>query len=297
VVRGVFVGIATVDLVQRVERPPIRNEKLTALGQEVAAGGPAANAAVTFARLGGDATLVTALGGHPLARYVAEELASHGVRVLDAAPDFTMPPPVSGILITEATGDRQVVSVNTGEAWAAQPATPPAEWPEADVVLLDGHHPGLALGAAEAATAPVVLDGGSWKPVLPQLLPLVEYAVCSADFRHPAGTSLLDVGVPWVAVTHGPAPVQWWSRPRSSSPGAADRERDASGEIPVPSVAVRDTLGAGDAFHGAFAYALVSGLDFRAALAFGAAVASRRCATAGPRAWLADPSLDELARL
>ena len=301
-VRGVFVGIATVDLVQRVERPPARNEKLTALGQEIAAGGPAANAAVTFARLGGDATLVTALGGHPLARYAAEELASHGVTVLDAAPDVTLPPPVSSILITEATGDRQVVSVNTGEAWAARPATPPAEWPEADVVLVDGHHPGLALSAAESATAPVVLDGGSWKPVLSELLPLVEYAVCSADFRHPRGTALLDVGVPWVAVTHGPAPVQWWSRPRRSDQDRPrrsdqDRPRDASGEIPVPSVAVRDTLGAGDAFHGAFVYALVNGLDFPAALAFGAAVASRRCATAGPRAWLADPSLNDLARL
>ena len=280
--RGVFVGIATVDLVQRVERPPARNEKLTAASQEVAAGGPAANAAVTFARLGGDATLVTALGWHPLARYVAEELAGHGVRVLDAAPAFSSPPPVSSILITEATGDRQVVSVNAGGAWAARPATPLAEWPEAEVVLVDGHHPGLALSAAVAATAPVVLDGGSWKPVLAELLPRVQYAVCSADFRHPAGTALLEMGVPWVAVTRGSAPVQWWGP-------------DASGEIPVPSVVVRDTLGAGDVFHGAFAYALVSGLDFPAALTFGAAVASRRCTTAGPRAWLADAELDALA--
>jgi sugar/nucleoside kinase (ribokinase family) len=58
---------------------------------------------------------------------------------------------------------------------------------------------------------------------------------------------------------------------------------------------VRDTLGAGDAFHGGFAYALAHALDFPAALAFAAQVAARRCAVAGPRAWLADPALDDLA--
>jgi sugar/nucleoside kinase (ribokinase family) len=281
----VFVGMATVDLVQRVERPPEPNEKLTALSQEVAAGGPAANAAVAFARLGGSATVITALGNHPLARYVAEELARHGVTVLDAASEATIAPAVSSILVTQATGERQVVSRNAGRFWGEHPPAPPSTWPDADVVLVDGHFPSLASGAAKAIDAPVVLDGGSWKPALPELLPSVGYAVCSADFRPPTGAPeafLRAAGVPWVAVTHGPEPVEWWGP-------------EAGGQVRVPSVAVQDTLGAGDAFHGAFAYALVNGFQFADALAFGAEVAARRCATAGPRAWLADSALDALA--
>ncbi|MFG1920835.1 PfkB family carbohydrate kinase [Cryptosporangium sp. NPDC048952] len=281
--RGVFVGVATVDVVHRLERLVRPNEKVTALGQEIAAGGPAANAAVTFARLGGEATLVTALGSHPLARYVAAELASHGVSVVDAAPDATVAPPVSAIQVLDSTGDRQVSSINAGAFWAAHPAEPPsglaALAAAADVVLVDGHHPLLALAAARAASqppgaagahgrVPVVLDGGSWKPVLAELLPLVDYAVCSAVFPDAASLE-----VPHVAVTRGPDPVLWWSE-------------GSSGEIPVPSVDVQDTLGAGDAFHGAFAYALAGGTSFQGSLVHGARVAALRCSVAGPRAWL-----------
>ncbi len=82
---GVF-ALATLDVVHRVERQPGTNEKVTARAQFVAAGGPAANAAVTFAALGGVATLVTALGRHAVARLIADELTSVGVRIIDVAP-------------------------------------------------------------------------------------------------------------------------------------------------------------------------------------------------------------------
>ena len=62
------------------------NEKATALRQDLAAGGPAANAAVTFAALGGEAVLLTALGGHPLAQVTANELVRAGVAIIDATP-------------------------------------------------------------------------------------------------------------------------------------------------------------------------------------------------------------------
>ncbi|TQS45750.1 PfkB family carbohydrate kinase [Cryptosporangium phraense] len=266
--RGVFVGIATVDVVHRLERPVRPNEKVTALRQDISAGGPAANAAVAFARLGGDATLVTALGAHPLARYAANELASHGVEVRDAAPAATVSPAVSLIQVIDDTGDRQVSSINAGEYWAAHPAQPPEDLTTgADVVLVDGHHPDLAR-AAVRTDAPTVLDGGSWKPVLSELLPSIDYAVCSAVFPSPSSLE-----VPHVAVTRGPDPVLWWSGGRS-------------GEVPVPSVVVRDTLGAGDAFHGAFAYALATGSSFVTALSTGVRVAALRCSVAGPRDWL-----------
>ncbi|MFI5958597.1 PfkB family carbohydrate kinase [Cryptosporangium sp. NPDC051539] len=266
--RGVFVGIATVDVVHRLERPLRPNEKVTALRQDISAGGPAANAAVVFARLGGDATLVTALGRHPLARFAAEDLARHGVTVRDAAPDVVEPPAVSVIQVIDETGDRQVSSVNAGAFWARYPAQPPGGITDgADVVLVDGHHPDLAR-AAVRAEAPVVLDGGSWKPVLSDLLPSVDYAVCSSAFPEPESLE-----VPRVAVTRGPDPIRWWAGP----------ER---GEVQVPSVVVRDTLGAGDAFHGAFAYALTTGASFVEALTTGARVAALRCSVVGPRAWL-----------
>src|SRR5262249_21378546 len=93
--RALFAGLATLDLVHTLERPLGPDEKTVALRQDIAAGGPAANAAVTFAALGGEAVLVTALGAHPLAGFAAAELASRAVRVLDATPEPTHPPALS----------------------------------------------------------------------------------------------------------------------------------------------------------------------------------------------------------
>jgi sugar/nucleoside kinase (ribokinase family) len=173
-------------------------------------------------------------------------------------------------------------------------ATPPADLAglvtRAAVVLVDGHHPDLALAAARAARErglPVVLDAGSWKDVLTELLPLVDFAVCSAAFRVPGRAdvpgALRAAGVTAVAITAGPDPVRWWYD-------------GANGASPVPSVAAADTVGAGDVFHGAFARAVgeaapVGPSEFAAALTFAAEVAALRCATPGPRAWLADPAL------
>lgn len=293
--RGIFVGLTTLDTVYRVAALPAANEKVVALGQEIAAGGPAANAAVAFAALGGRATLVTALGNHVLARHAADELAGRGVRVIDALPRADVASAVSSIYVVEGTGDRSVVSVNGTAVQAPPPGELASSVAHADVVLVDGHHPELALAAARVArehAVPVVLDGGSWKPVLEELLPLVDVAVCSGDFRIPGAAAeagsvaraLRRWGVRATAVTHGGEPISWsWG--------------EASGEVAVPRVAVRDTLGAGDAFHGAFVYAMaVTPAAVPAdALTFAAQVAALRCTMPGPRAWLALPSLAELA--
>jgi sugar/nucleoside kinase (ribokinase family) len=276
--RGLFAGLATLDLVHTLERPLGPDEKTVAQRQDTAAGGPAANAAVTFAALGGDAVLVTALGAHPLARFAVAELASQAVRVVDATPDATDPPAVSAVRVVAGTGERSVSSVNA----AFLEAIPPAEITElvaaADVVLVDGHHPQLALAAARAARAadvPVLLDAGSWKPVLAELLPLVAAAICSAEFAAVStAEAVRALGVPWVAVTHGAEPIEW-------STG------DSSGVIAVPQVPARDTLGAGDAFHGAAAFALTEKGSWPDCLRFAAEVAAVRVQYPGPRSWLA----------
>jgi sugar/nucleoside kinase (ribokinase family) len=278
---GVFAGLVTLDLIHTLERPLGANEKTVALRQDVAAGGPAANAAVTFAALGGDAELVTALGAHPLARFAAAELASRAVRVVDVTRDVAEAPAVSAVRVVGGTGERSVSSVNAAFVAASAPAEVAALAGAADVVLVDGHHPQLALAAARGARAagvPVLLDAGSWKPVLGELLPLVAGAICSAEF---AAVSTVDAvharGVPLVAVTHGADPIEW-----SAAEG--------SGVIAVPQVPARDTLGAGDAFHGAAAYALAGGASWPDCLRFAAEVAALRVQHPGPRAWLAQLS-------
>ena len=67
---SVFVGLSTIDIVYGVDEFPAANSKIEAKSQEVLVGGPATNAAIAFAHLGGEATLVTAVGRNSLAAVV-----------------------------------------------------------------------------------------------------------------------------------------------------------------------------------------------------------------------------------
>lgn len=296
--RGFFVGLTTLDLVQRVAHRPGANEKVLALRSDLAAGGPAAVAAVTFSALGGRSVLLSALGSGPLGRLAAAELARCGVRLVDAwagGADLS----ISAITVLDGTGERSVVSRNAEDMTVAAPAELPALTGDADVVLIDGHHPELAVAAARAAhvaRVPVVLDCGSAKPVYAELARFADAAVCSAGFVTPgSGGSdpgsggfdrvaemLLAQGARLVAMTAGPAPVRW-------------RTTEATGAVEVPQVTVRDTLGAGDALHGAVAFAHAQGMtDPARSLRFGVAVALLRVQHPGPRTWLDDPRLPAL---
>ena len=293
---GVFVGLATLDVVQRVARRPGVNEKVIALRSDIAAGGPAAAAAVTFGALGGQSVLLSALGPGPIGRVAAGELDRVGVRVVDAwaaGADLS----ISAVTVLEDTGQRSVVSRNAEDMMAVVPGALPALIRDADVVLLDGHHPDLAVAAGQAARAagvPVVLDCGSPKRVYADLVPLADAVMCSTSFvtgwpaESDAGgfdalaAALLAGGARLVAMTAGAEPVRW-------------RTRQAAGAVTVPPVTVRDTLGAGDVLHGAVAFARAQGVtDPERSLSFGVAVASLRVQHVGPRSWLNDHRLHGL---
>lgn len=275
-----FVGLTTLDVVHRAQAAPSRNEKITASRQHVAAGGPAANAAVVAGALGTGATLLTALGASAVATAARADLDACGVRVVDLAPEHELA--VSAILVDEATGARAVTSLDGG---AADPPPPDfAALPDPAVVLIDGHYPTLALAAARAARereALVVLDAGRWRPVFAALLPLAHVAAASADFTLPDGGrgpgALVAAGAGAGVVTAGAGPVQFVTGAGTESGG---------GEIAVPLVPVRDTLGAGDAFHGALVAALANGDPLRRALEVAVAVAAHRVQHEGPRSYL-----------
>jgi sugar/nucleoside kinase (ribokinase family) len=289
--RGLFVGLTTLDLVQRVVRRPGVNEKVVAQRSDIAAGGPAAAAAVTFGALGGHSVLLSALGPGPVGRLAAGELDQAGVHVVDAwaaGADLS----ISAIAVLDDTGQRSVVSRNAEDMTAVVPGDLPALTRDADVVLLDGHHPDLAVAAAQAAHAagvPVVLDCGSPKLVYAELVPLADTVVCSASFVagqlhdfDAVAAALLANGTRLMAMTAGAEPVRW-------------RTREAAGAVEVPPVTIRDTLGAGDALHGAVAFARARGVtDPERSLSFGVAVAALRVQHAGPRAWLNDQRLGAL---
>ena len=212
--RGLFVGMTTVDLVYGVEDFPTPNSKTKASVFTMHPGGPAYNAAVTFAFLGGCASVVSAIGRDPLAALVRQDAERFGVTLQDAAPTVESLP-VSSVLVETANGNRTVVS---RPPIAAALAVPRFAGP-ADIILTDGNYPEVALQVLgqKPGTAKVVLDGGSWKPGLERLLPLVDVAVCSEHFAPPGVTgsaaiaeALQAIGTTQVAITRGQNPILWF---------------------------------------------------------------------------------------
>jgi sugar/nucleoside kinase (ribokinase family) len=291
-VRVLLVGLCTVDVIQRVAELPRPGAKAQSESLELAAGGPAANAAVTMAALGDEAVLATALGAHPLAIVARDDLATHRVRVLDVSPEYQPPPPLSSVLVRTGDGERVVASPNAAGIPADPAALPLSSLLDgAGALLVDGHHPRLAIAAARAARAagvPVVLDAGSDKPVLEELLPLVDVCACSAIFRlgnaGARGTekAVHELGVPVVIRTDGAGPVRWSTRD------------GRSGSVRPPTVTVRDTLGAGDVWHGALTHGIGSlgripnAEELPGIIERANRVAARRVSVAGARAWLRD---------
>lgn len=274
--------MATLDLVYLAAGTPSNNEKIVASDCTVAAGGPAANAAVTFCYLGDRAMLLAAAGTHPIAQLIRADLQTHGVAISDLDPTRSQPPPVSSIIVTQSTGERAVVSINATQSQISAENLPEAPLQNIDIVLIDGHQ--MAAGQAIAREAksnniPVVIDGGSWKPGFEEILPFVDYAVCSANFHPPGCHRQADVfgclraaGIPHIAITNGENPIQYLSA-------------GGAGEVPVPKIKAVDTLGAGDVFHGAFCHYILRE-NFTQALASAAQVASRSCEYFGTRRWM-----------
>jgi len=280
--QAIFVGLSTIDVVYSVDKFPALNTKVAARSQEVFVGGPASNASITFAHLGGKPTLVTTVGRHPLSHMVREELQRHSIRLIDLNPKFDEVPVISSVTV-DGKGHRDVVSANASRVPTLSADVDTDLCRRARIVMVDGHYMDACQAWAQAAGAhkiPVVFDGGSWKEGTGELLKSVHTAICSADFLPPGCKSRNDVieflkssGVTSIAITDGADPIQF-------SSGAI------AGTLRVPPVDVVDTMGAGDVFHGAFCYFTSIGCGFVEALTEAAGIATESCRYRGPREWM-----------
>jgi sugar/nucleoside kinase (ribokinase family) len=281
--KATFLGLATADIVYYVSHHLRNNEKIKAERQLAVAGGPATNAAVAFASFGNEATLITGLGQHPLAHVAKHDIIEHKVILLDCTDQPKRPPVLASILVDLSNGERAGVYSNTDLRKLRHDAVTENTLEYADLLMLDGYYLPQAIELATWARRlriPVVLDGGSWKEGLDQLLPLIDYAICSDDFLPPdCGTrketikALARFGIRHIAITRGGDPV-------------LAHYNGATHEVPVMSIQPVDTLGAGDIFHGAFCHYLLERNDFLLSLERAGEVASLACTSLGTRAWI-----------
>jgi sulfofructose kinase len=281
-----FVGLSCRDHVWQVERFPPVDSRTHASAYRAYGGGPAATAAVAAARLGADAHLWAVHGDDDDGEACRAELEAEGVDVANVRTTLGSRSFVSAVLVTP--GGERFIFPYRGDALIDDAAG--LDWsvvPRLGALLTDGRHPVMTAHALEVAGRHAVPTIGDWgdrrnwdlTATIPHLIVSEECArqLVSADDPVGAIALLRERPRALAAVTLGER-------------GVVYDDGDGPRHLAPPRVEAVDTNGAGDAFHGAYAYAIATGRAPHAAVRLASAVAALKCRGHG-RATL--PSLDE----
>ena len=278
--RALFIGRSVLDVTALVEDFPGPDGKVKALANDVIPGGSALNAAVTFAHLGGTASLATSLGAPgPMRAFLASDLGVRNVTVHDICNDPDYEIPLSTVVSTRSLGTRMIVN-GAGDECQHVHCRDDLIFAGAELIQIDQyerHFVAQHYDALRTFEGPIVLDGGGWKDWSPEFLRLADIPIVSEVFC-PDGLGAFakmcaELEISRWAMTLGQRGVVW-------------HDMGEGGEIPALRIEAVDTLGAGDIFHGAFCHAFLESGSFVEALHVANQVAGRSCAHAGTRNWM-----------
>lgn len=274
-------GHAAYDLTFAVSHHPAPDEKSVADSLVSCGGGPAANAAVAVARLGGRSAFAGYLGRDVYGDLHLAELQAAGVdtRLVVRGAD---PTPLS-VILAKPDGRRSLVNYRGDTRPLPSDVIDPTIF-QPRVILFDGLEPDASLPAARWARAqgiPSVLDAGSVHRGTMALVDQVDFVVASAKFGlEYSGAPDAETAVSYLARMAGTAVITLGEH------GLVWQKGAAMGKLPAFAVTAVDSTGAGDAFHGAFAYGLAAGFAWPELLRYASAAAALCCATIGARVGL-----------
>lgn len=278
----VCVGSTMVDLISYLERMPEQGETIFGRGFAQGFGGKGANQAVMAALLGADVAMVNTVATDSFGRDTIANFASFGIDVdfMESVDDTYSG--VANILVDPSGDNRIVLGAGANEFMTVDQVDRAfAVHRKPDLVLsqLEVPQPIILRGFqhAKAAGAITVLNPGPAAPVDREILALTDWLIPNetefallfdAEFgRAPENVSsdLADFAerlAVRVVVTLGEDGAQLLQEDGTTTAFAA------------PRVDAIDTTGAGDAFCGAFSYALASGASAEDAIRLAIAVSA-----------------------
>lgn len=282
--KALFIGLTTVDIQYFVDEYPEPNTKLKTDAPLVYAGGPAANAAITYTYLGGEADFLTCIGNNSFSNLLFSDIEQNKLNVIDVFENKSFQPIVATVITTLSNSDRTILTHHPLPINNVPSVELNLE--QYNFIFIDGFYPEIAVTICEKARSigkTVIFDGGSWKSQISDLLPLVNIAICSNNYFPPGCSSLAErigftkaQGVEHVAISRGGESIIV--------------END---EIPVSVVDTLDSLGAGDILHGAFCWFYSNNPDFLKALEKASIVATYSTTLKGTRNWM-NGNLDKI---
>ena len=285
-------GISVVDFIFSVSSLPTSAEKYRADSASIICGGVAMNAAVGISRLGGLVRLSTGVSDDMLGGLIYDTLESEQVLVdyIVRFPDISS---FSSVYI-DSSGERQIVSSRSPSmdfvSGRLGDMLMSSSVPVPSAVLVDPHFGETAtnlLLRAREWDIPGVIDGES-NITSSQISAASHVAfsrqgLCSVCDNPDLSVSLREVSSEypdkWMCVTDGAHGIHY-----TSSSGID--------YLPAFDVVAKDTLGAGDLWHGAFTLQLSRGIDIVSCMKFANACSAVKCQRFGGQSTF--PNLSEV---
>lgn len=279
----VGLGLNATDTVLTVRKFPALGGKERVVAQSMQAGGQVATALVTCRRLGLRARYIGKVGDDAGGKLQLASLRREGLDLADVQVVHGAPNQYGHIIVDQATGERTIFWDRDARLTVEPREIRPAAITSARLLHLDGCDVDAALVAARharRARIPVLADLDTVYKEVEKLFPYIDYLIASTQFL-PAVTGHADpfkvleymareyhVGTPGMTLGRDGALVYHAGR-FYYSPGFV--------------VETLDTTGAGDVFHGAFAYAVLAGWEVGRVLDFSNAMAALNCTALGAR--------------
>jgi sugar/nucleoside kinase (ribokinase family) len=292
------IGTAAYDFSLFIEEFPAENSKAEIYDMIEGGGGPAANAAHLLSHWGVRCGFAGLLGDDYYGGRIRAEFEAVGTDLSLTETRPGHPTPVSFILVNTRTGSRTIVNRKAPQGALELRLSQLAAF-SPQVLLVDGHELPAALAALEAfPQATSILDAGSLRPGTRELAGKVDYLVASERFSLQA-TGLTDLASPDqrqdclkrlrnVARPDAALVVTLGERGLIFDAAGASRHLPAYPMRPV------DTTGAGDIFHGAFAYAILRGFPLELTLKLASLAAALSVQERGGRR--SHPSLEAVRK-
>ena len=275
------IGQSVFDVYLPLVKPFSKNGKQRIYNSIRCAGGPVTNAMILCGRWNADVSIITRIGKDAIGNEILRLLEENHVHTQSMIIDPTVQTSMSCILVDTKTGDRSILNMPL----EIEEGPADVHWPDtADVILFDGHEIRISMDALDRYPASIkIFDGDKYKPKTIDLIRQCDYLVCSKEFAQEYTQHQYNKD------TY--AELQQLNRNVILTLGDQGCIYNGVSFSAYPAHSI-DTTGAGDIFHGAFAYGLDQQWDIETIIKTASYAAARSTEKMGGMTSI--PSLDEI---
>ncbi|MCO6413799.1 MAG: hypothetical protein J5I92_13755, partial [Thiogranum sp.] len=280
--RILAVGVATLDIVNEVERFPREDDEVRALSQSLRRGGNATNTLVVLSQFGHKCEWAGVLADEPVAAVILDDLRKHGVGASYCFRAQTGRVPMSCITLSRATASRTIVHYRDlpefgFESFVKIPLQE-FDWVHFEARNISQTHAMMRFVREHHPDCPISLEVEKPRPHFQELLPLADLVLTTgAVAEHegfPAETLLHEMH----ELTPG-ADIVCTLGAQGAVGIDSDGQLVRSPAFPPPQLV--DTLGAGDTFNAAMIDSRLRNAGFGESVRFACRIAGNKCGRRG----------------